>query len=194
MVDKKGAQKGPRGIHVALLRGINVGGKNKLPMTALVEIFKGLGCADVRTYIQSGNVVFSASDALVRRIPTEVAATIEKKLGLTVPVITRSLDEWRTVATTNPFMTAGQDTKKLHVAFLASTPDDANVAAVDPDRSPPDEIVVRGKEIYLFYPNGVARTKLTNAYFDSKLATTSTVRNWNTVLKLLSLAGSKLVP
>ena len=74
------------------------------------------------------------------------------------------------------------------MAFLEATPDPANVDALDPDRSPGDEFAVLGREVYLHCPNGMARTKLTNAYFDSRLATTSTMRNWKTVLKLLELA------
>jgi uncharacterized protein (DUF1697 family) len=75
----------------------------------------------------------------------------------------------------------------LHVAFLAATPGPSKIAALDPNRSPPDEFAVHGREIYLRLPNGVARTKLTNAHFDSKLGTTSTLRNWRTVVKLVDL-------
>jgi uncharacterized protein (DUF1697 family) len=89
----------------------------------------------------------------------------------------------------NPFLEAGADIGTLHVAILADAPAAAKVKALDPDRSPPDAFAVRGREIYLQCPNGYGRTKLTNAYFDSKLATTSTVRNWRTVLKLVELAG-----
>ena len=84
----------------------------------------------------------------------------------------------------NPFILAGADPGKLHVAFLAKRPSAATVAELQPDRSPPDEFIVHGREIYIHCPAGMARTKLTNAYFDSKLGTTSTMRNWNTVRKL----------
>jgi len=179
----------PADTHVALLRGINVGGKNKMPMKDLVGMFVDVGCSDVQSYIQSGNVVFKAEPALARRIPTLIAQAISRALGLSVPVVTRTAAELRRVAQDNPFLRAGVDAAVLHVAFLAERPAPAAVASLDPDRSPPDQFQFLGQEIYLRLPNGVARTKLTNAYFDSKLATTSTLRNWNTVTKLVELAG-----
>ncbi len=174
---------------VALLRGINVGGRNSMPMKDLVAMFADAGCRDVRSYIQSGNVVFRASPALAVRIPAVLGKAISTRFGLQVPIVVRRAGELRQIARQNPFLRAGADPKVLHVAFLADEPDAARVAALDPNRSPPDEFAVRGSEIYLHCPNGFARTKLTNDYFDSKLATTSTVRNWRTVLTLLALAG-----
>jgi uncharacterized protein (DUF1697 family) len=88
----------------------------------------------------------------------------------------------------NPFLKAGADPKTLHVGFLRDRPSKSQVAALDPDRSPPDEFVVRGGEIYLRLPNGVARSKLTSQYFDSRLKTIITARNWRTVLKLQEMA------
>ncbi len=177
------------GVHVALLRGINVGGKNKLPMKDLAAMFADAGCDDVRTYIQSGNVVFRARQALARRVSSVISQAIADRFGFEVPVITRTAAEMEKVVASNPFLRTGVDSAKLHVAFLAKRPTTANVAKLEPDRSPPDEFTVQGREIYLHRPGGMARTKLTNAYFDGKLGTTSTMRNWNTVLKLLELAG-----
>jgi uncharacterized protein (DUF1697 family) len=181
-------------LHVALLRGINVGGKNMLPMSDLTAMFVAAGCADVETYIQSGNVVCRARPAVAKKLPAAVATAILKRSGYRVPVVLRTADELRDVARGNPFLTAGGDPDTLHVAFLAGTPKAGGVAALDPRRSPPDEFVVRGREIYLRLPNGVARSKLTNAYFDKALATTSTVRNWRTVLKLHGLVESRASP
>jgi uncharacterized protein (DUF1697 family) len=172
--------------HVALLRGVNVGGKNKLPMKDLAQMFADAGCADVRTYIQSGNVVFRAKQAIARRVSGAVAAAIAKRFGFQAPLQTRTADELRSVATKNPFLRKGADPDLLHVAFLAELP--ASPQPLDPRRSPPDEFVLQGREIYLRLPNGVARSKLTNAYFDSKLGTISTLRNWRTVLTLLEMA------
>ena len=180
------------GPHVALLRGINVGGRNRLPMRDLLAIFTDTGCVDVTTYIQSGNVVFRASDELVTRIPTLITDGIAEAFDLRVPVVMRSAAELRQVVTGNPFLDIESDFTKLHVAFLADCPGSAQSASLDPDRSAPDVFQMRGREIYLHLPNGAARTKLTNAYFDSKLGTTSTARNWKTVLKLNELAGSLL--
>ena len=174
---------------IALFRGINVGGKNSLPMRRRAGMFESLGCTAVRTYIQSGNVVFEASQALARRLPKEVSEMILKKARLEVPVIVRSSNEFANVVRGNPFLAAGADPKTLHVAFLADVPSSARVAALDAGRSPPDEIVVVGREIYLCLPNGVGRTRFTNAYLDAKLGTVSTLRNLRTVEKLLELCS-----
>ena len=176
-------------LYVALLRGINVGGKNRLSMKDLVAIFAEAGCDDVQTYIQSGNVVFRAAEAHASRIPARITTAISGRLGFRAPVVMRTAGELRTIARGNPFLRAGADPDALHVMFLSDRPPPRKVAALDPKRSPPDEFEVRGREIYLRCPNGVARTKLTNAYFDTKLSTTSTMRNWRTVLKLVELAG-----
>jgi len=174
-------------LHVALLRGINVGGKNRLPMKSLSALFTDARCTDVQTYVQSGNVTFGATPSLARRIPAVIENAIADQFGLRVPIVTRTAAELHAAAKGNPFVSDETDTGTLHVAFLAAEPTPAQVAALDPDRSPPVEFAVRGREIYLRLPNGVARSKLTNAYFDSRLGTTSTLRNWRTVLKLVEL-------
>jgi uncharacterized protein (DUF1697 family) len=176
--------------HVALLRGINVGGKNLLPMKDLVALFRAAGCTDVASYIQSGNVIFRAAPALAGRVATLVTKAVADRFRFHVPVVVRTAEDIRHVSEGNPLLRAGADPEKLHVAFLADLPTAAQVAGLDLDRSPPDRFEVRGREIYLHCPNGMARTKLTNQYFDSKLATTSTVRNWRTVLKLCELSAS----
>jgi uncharacterized protein (DUF1697 family) len=173
--------------HVALMRGINVGGKNKLPMKDLAEMFAGAGCGDVRTYIQSGNVLFTAPRNLATRLPGLIVARITERFGYRTPVVLRTADELRDAHANNPFLAQGAAEETLHVMFLADAAGPGAVAGLDPDRSPGDAFVVRGRDVYLRLPNGVADTKLTNAYFDSKLATVSTGRNWRTVTKLLEL-------
>lgn len=173
--------------YVALLRGINVGGKNKLPMTELTAIFEDLGAAHVRTYIQSGNVLFEANARIAAGLPSAVAAAIEERFGYRVPVVLRSASELARALEGNPFLQRGVTSEALHVAFLADTPAAARVAALDPARSAPDTFEVQGREIYLHLPNGVARSKLTNDYFDRTLGTVSTIRNWRTVEALAAL-------
>jgi uncharacterized protein (DUF1697 family) len=177
------------GVHVALLRAINLAGTNRVPMKSLAAMFVDAGCADVRTYIQSGNVVFRAGNAVARRVPAAIAAAIEKQLGLRVPLVIRTAAEMADVAESNPFLAAGLDAGTLHVSFLGDAPAAAKVAALDPNRSPGDKFAVRGREIYLHCPNGVGKTKLTNQYFESRLGTLSTARNWRTVLTLLEMAA-----
>jgi len=178
------------GVHVALLRGINVGGHNKLPMKDLASMFREAGCGEVRTYIQSGNVVFAADDALAARIPGIITGSIREHFGFEVPLIMRSAGQLSDIVRANPFATEAADERELSVAFLADAPEESALEALDPQRSPPDELVVDGSQIYLRFPDGVARSKLTNAYFDATLRTTSTVRNWRTTNKLLELAES----
>jgi uncharacterized protein (DUF1697 family) len=168
---------------VALLRGINVGGNRIVPMKELAKMFADAGGAEVRTYIQSGNVIFEAP-AGAAGVADAVTAKVEKRFGFRVPVIIRTSRQLQQTIRGNPFLAAGVDQKWLHVYFLAGTPSAGAIAALDPGRSAPDAFHVRGQEIYLHLPNGMARTKLTNAYFDSKLSTTCTARNWATVLKL----------
>ena len=176
------------GANVALLRGINVGGKNKLPMKDLAAMFRDAGCDDVQTYIQSGNVLFRAEPALAEDIPSLISTSILSRFGYRVPVVTRTARELQEIVQANPLAEAGAEAGKLLVLFLADLPDPAHVEALDPNRSPGDEFVVLGREVFLHCPNGVARSKLTNSYFDSSLSTTGTARNWRTVRKLLELA------
>ena len=175
-------------MYVALLRGINVGGKAKLPMKELVGIFEGCGATGVRTYIQSGNVVFAAgSDAAAAECVAGVTATIARVYGYPGRIVLRTGREMQRCYAKSPFAKAGTAETGLHVYFLADEPAAGMVRELDPTRSAPDEFVVQGMEIYLFLPDGMARTKLTNAYFDGKLKTVSTARNWNTVRRLVEM-------
>ena len=181
------------GVFVALLRGVNLAASNRLSMKDLAAMFGDAGCTDVVTYIQSGNVVFRATEACASRVPAAIAKTIADRLGFRAPVVMRTAGELRKVVRGNPFLRGGASTDIdfLHVMFLADRPSPAAVAALDPKRSPTDEFRVVGRDIYLRFPNGAARTKLSNAYFDTKLTTTSTMRNWRTVLKLAEMAGEE---
>jgi uncharacterized protein (DUF1697 family) len=194
MPARKKAQDGSTGARttfVALLRGINVGGKNKLPMADLSAMFEKAGCARVQTYIQSGNVVFDAEAGAAGALPEQIQGAIEKRFGYRIPVVMRTAGEMAAVAGDNPFLSRGADADVLHVVFLAGAPSASRAAALDPNRSPPDEMVVRGREIYLACPNGIARTRITNAYLDATLATTSTLRNWRTVQVLARMASGE---
>ena len=177
-------------VNIALLRGINVGGKNKLPMKDLTAMFREAGCEDVRTYIQSGNVIFRAVPALAKDIPALISDSIMSTFGYSVSMVVRTAREMREIVRANPFSQSKFEANRLLILFLADLPDQALVESLDPDRSPGDEFAVVGREVFVHYPNGVARSKLTNAYFDSRLSTTCTGRNWRTVNKLLEMATS----
>ena len=180
-------------MQVALLRGINVGGKNIVPMKQLAALFVDAGCRNVQTHIQSGNVIFEASPKILAKLATQVTSGIEKQFGCRIPVVLRTVAELDAVVKNNPYLQkpASSDTAEdmLHVYFLAKAPSAEQVAQLDSARSLPDGFIVQGREIFLQLPNGMARTKLTNAYFDSRLSTVSTARNWRTVKKLRELMG-----
>jgi uncharacterized protein (DUF1697 family) len=174
-------------VYVALLRGINVGGKNSLPMKDLAAMFEKAGCSHVTTYIQSGNVVFKADAKLAQQIAGIISKEVKKGFKLEVPVVVRSAGELLKISQKNPFFKKGGTVDTVHVAFLLHTPHQTAIQSLDAQRSPGDAFEVAGSEVYLHCPKGFGRTKLTNQYFDSKLGTTSTIRNWKTVLKLLKL-------
>ena len=173
--------------YLALLRGINLGPKNKISMPELADVFAKAGCQDVRTYIQSGNVICEAIPEVSVRLPELITKEIQKRFSHKVPVMLRTTGEMRGVIRENPFLEEGAAEDVLHVMFLADLPRPGAVKSLDPGRSPPNRFNVRGKEVYLLCPEGFARTKLTSSYFDSKLGTIGTVRSWRTVTKLLEL-------
>ena len=175
--------------YVALLRGVNVGGKNRLPMQGLRDVFLASGCHRVQTYIQSGNVVFAAGKNELANLSDRIKVAIEERFGLTVPVVTRSAADLARVIESNPFDLGENDSRRLHVGFLLGEPDPRDVASLDPNRSPPDRFEVSGREVYLWCPNGIGRSKLTTQYFDSRLHTVMTVRNWRTVNRLAEMAS-----
>ena len=175
---------------VALLRGINVGGKNMLPMKDLVAMFERAGCSNVVHYIQSGNVVFDAPAPLAKKIGGLVEADIVKRAKLQVPVVIRTDAQLEKIASSNPYAKEGKNEDFWFVSFLKDEPEKSLASALDPNRSPGDRFVVRGGDIYL-HLQSAAKTKLTNAYFDSKLKTVSTARNWRTVLKLVEMCRAR---
>lgn len=152
-------------------------------------MFADAGCEDVRTNIQSGNVAFRAGPALLAEIPSMISGAIQDRFRYSVPVVIRTGADLREIVRANPFAQSGSEANTLRVFFLADLSDSSPVDALDPNRSPGDEFAVLGREVFLHCPNGVVRSKLTNSYFDSSLATTSTARNWRTVNKLLELAA-----
>jgi uncharacterized protein (DUF1697 family) len=168
--------------YVALLRAVNVGGKNKVPMAELRGLIESLGHTDVSTFIQSGNVIFSAAKSVT---PKSLETAISKRLHVDTTAVLRTPSELEKVVKANPFARA--DTSKLHVGFMTQKPSTAAVSALDAERFRPEEFAIRGRELYLHLPNGMGRSKLP-AYLDRQLKVPNTVRNWNTVTKLIELA------
>jgi uncharacterized protein (DUF1697 family) len=174
--------------YVALLRAVNVSGQNKLAMAELRAHLTGRGYQDVVTYVQSGNVVFTGPATPEPKLVAELEREIRRGFGLTVTVLVRTPEQLRAVQSADPFVERGEETKSVHVTFLASKPTPAQVKALAAKVAGRDEAVVRGREVHLHCPGGYGRTKLNNAYFEHQLATKATTRNWNTITKLLDLA------
>lgn len=174
--------------YVILLRGVNVGGNNRVPMADLKALLEGLGGQDVRTYIQSGNAVLRCGAALGKGLAPAVEAALKKRLGLSVPVVVRSAEALAAALKAHPYIKAGDDPKTLHVGFLRDTPSPAVAKALAPPCGPGEAVTVLGAHVYLRYAQGVAKSKLSNAWFDRQLGTVMTVRNWATCQALAQLA------
>lgn len=172
-------------VYVSMLRAVNVGGSSVIKMDALRAAYEAMGLSDVRTLLQSGNVLFRSGlkdrERLVRRIKQE----LERRSGLKVEVLLRTLDELASVIERGPVLSPRADMSKLLVMFLSSVPDAAAQAALLKWHKGSEMIELRGPEIYLYYPDGIGRSKLSNAVLENKLDTAGTARNWNTLVKLL---------
>jgi uncharacterized protein (DUF1697 family) len=170
----------------SLLRGINVGGHNRVAMTDLRALYEGLGCTDVETYVQSGNVIF-CSPRGPDHIGPAVEAAIRSPLGLEIRVLGRTHEDLERVVATDAF--AGADPAWRHVVFLSQAlsldaADTLRVAA-----SGREKVVVAGHEIHLLLPDGIGRTKLSQGLIERRLQVIATARNWRTVNRLRDLTG-----
>ena len=178
-------------VFISMLRGVNVGGHNRIKMDELRALYESLGLRDVQTYIQSGNVVFRTEQRELTRLANRVENGIERSFGFRPYVIVRTISELRDVIARNPFAARdGIDPSKLLVTFLASDPGleaRDNILRIKAD---PEELRLDGRELYIYYPNGMARPKLSWALVEKTLKTSGTGRNWNTVKKLLEIAES----
>jgi uncharacterized protein (DUF1697 family) len=174
---------------LCMLRGVNVGGHNKIKMESLRSLCESLKLQSPQTYIQSGNVVFQTSEQNLAVLSKRIQDALEANFGFRPEVVLRTASELRHIIARNPFASRhGIDPAKLHVAFLASDPGKAardNLAKLD---TRGEELHARGSELYVYYKNGMGQTKLTAAAIDKVLNTPATSRNWNTVLKLHEMA------
>jgi uncharacterized protein (DUF1697 family) len=185
----KGPSRTPS-TYIALLRGINLGGHKIVKMDQLRKTFEELGFADVKTYIQSGNVVFKAP----AQIPAKLAKRIEEKVllqfGFPVAVVVKTAAEIGEVISNNPLLQEkGIDPTKLHVTFLACAPDESALKTLDAAEVAPDQFRSSSQAVYLHCPNGYHATKLGNNVLGKMLKVGTTTRNWNTVNKLWEMAG-----
>jgi uncharacterized protein (DUF1697 family) len=174
---------------VCLLRGVNVGGHNKIKMDELRGLCESLGLRDPQTYVQSGNVVFAASERNLARLAARIESALEQKFGFRSSVVLRTAAELRDVIARNPFAARRDiDPRKLLVTFLATDPGAEARAAVLRLECHPEELHATGRELYIYFPNGMGRPKLKWPHVDKALKTAWTGRNWNTVTELLEMA------
>ena len=174
---------------VSLLRGVNVGGHNKIKMDALRALYESLGLRGAQTYIQSGNVVFRAEQQSPARLQVRLQDAIEGKFGFRPGVVLRTAPEWRQIIAANPFARrAGINPAKLLVLFLADHPAREARKNLREFSAVPEELKLVGSELYIYCPNGSGQAKFPWNSVDKILGTPGTGRNWNTVIKLNELA------
>lgn len=173
---------------MALLRGINVGGSNKISMADLRALLTSLGHEDVTTYLQSGNAIFTSAGEEPEALAAEIEHSIARDLGPRIRVLIRTPEELGAVIAANPFPQVEASPTRLHVAFLSGPVEAERLAEIDARRFEPDQLRLGDRAIYLHYPNGAGRTKLTLDVCERRLGVTGTARNWNTVTKLFALA------
>ncbi len=173
---------------IVLLRGVNVGGANRVAMADLRQLVATLGHTGVSTYIQSGNIVLTSSRSDRVVIADEICAGIEASFGPKVSAVLRTHDELRAALATNPF-TKAEDGTRVLITFLSDTPSPDDVALLERDRFLPDRFEVVGSELFGYYPNGAGRSKMTLDYFEKRLRVRGTARNLNTVAKLIELSS-----
>lgn len=175
-------------VYISMLRGVNVGGSSRIKMEPLRAAYESIGLQDVRTLLQSGNVIFRSTLQDRERIVKRIVQELERALDLQVEVILRTLAEIESIVERGPVLSPQADNAKLLVMFLARVPDAAAQKALAKWHKGPEMLEMRGPEIYLYYPQGVGRSKLSGAVLENKLQTSGTARNWNTIEKLLQTA------
>jgi len=178
------------GVYISLLRGINVNGQKRIQMQELSNLYALLGFEKIITYIQSGNVVFTSKLKNKIKIAGLIENGIKEKFGFPVSVFVMEKEELQKASEGNPFLKIkGIDSGKLHITFLSEIPHKDNIKKIVTCKDDNDKMVIAGKDVYLFCPNGYGRTRLTNSFFEKKLKAQATTRNWKTIIALLELAA-----
>ena len=176
--------------HVALLRAVNVAGHAMVSMSDLRDVFTQLGLSDVRSLLQSGNLVFDSSARAAPRLERLLETELRARLALQTDVFVRTAEQWRAVVANNPCPDeAARDPSHLLAVFLKDAPGAPSVKALQAAVVGPEIVKADGQQLYIVYPNGIGRSRLTSTLIEKKLGTRATGRNWNTVLKLAALVG-----
>ena len=176
--------------YIALLRGINVGGHNRLPMRDLVSLLEALGLHNVQTYIQSGNVVFQSERADVAVLAQQITESIGERHGFMPRVLLLNAEAVRAAAAANPFPQAVDEPKTLHLYFLAEPPEDPDLELLNQLKTETEQFKLDNRVFYLFAPDGIGRSKLAKRV-ERALGVAATARNWRTVSKIMALVESE---
>ncbi len=172
-------------VFISLLRGINVSGQKIIKMTVLKNMYEELGFTNVKTYLQSGNVIFETSNKENAHLEKKISAMINTKFGFDVTVIVLTKDELNDIIEKNVFTNnSSKDPAFLHITFLASGPKDLDFESIISKRAVGEEIAIKENAVYLYCPHGYGKTKLTNNFLETKLNVKATTRNWKTVTEL----------
>lgn len=174
---------------ICLLRGVNVGGHNKCPMQALRTLCESLKLEDPQTYVQSGNVVFRTKEKNLARLSERLQNAFEKKFGFRPGVVLRTAAEMKAVVARNPFVKrAAEEPAKVAVMFLAEKPGSGAKDLLAKLPRGREELLLDGRELYIYFPDGMGQSKLPWSTLGEKLGTSGTARNWNTAIKLVEMA------
>jgi len=174
---------------ISMLRGVNVGGHNKIKMEALRALYESMKLRDAQTYVQSGNVIFRTDERDIPRLAKRIEDGIERNFGFRPNVILRTAAEMREVVARNPFAKRRRiEPSKLLVSFLAGDPREEAREKVRQIKCDPEELRIEGRELYIYFPNGIGRSKLSLGVLEKTLKTPGTGRNWNSVTKVLEMA------
>jgi uncharacterized protein (DUF1697 family) len=178
--------------YAALLRGINVGGRKKVPMAELRTLLEGLALGGVSTYLQSGNAIFTADSGDEDTLAADITAAIEKRFGFTVDVLVRDHTYLRAVLESCPFPAAELQPKQLHITYFSAPVAPERFASIDPQAFLPEEFRLGDRCLYMYAPDGLGRSKLAEALSKPRLVKglIATTRNWNTVVQLAELTRS----
>jgi len=176
-------------MHIALLRAVNLGSHNKVPMAELRRTFTDIGFTNARTLLQSGNVVFAGDGRSTHELEALLEEAAHERLGLQTDFFVRTSAEWASLIGDNPYPDeAERDPSHLLVMFLKQSPGDEDVDALRAAIKGRETVRARGRQAYIVYPDGIGRSRLTSAVIEKHLHTRATGRNWNTVIKLGALA------
>ena len=175
--------------YISILRGINVSGRNMIKMDLLRSMYEHLGFMNVKTYIQSGNVIFQAHNKLPTELGQIISIQIQRNFGFEVPVIVLTVERLKAILERNPLKSGlTKDISYLYITYLASQPKEVCLGAFEKKKLQSEEIEVTEDAVYLFCPNGYGRTKLNNSFIETQLKISATTRNWKTSNELLNIS------